>query len=58
MVARARDLLAVKGYDVSRTRLACYSGRDFDEVLRETAGRDASVLLVDVAQLYGRPASD
>jgi hypothetical protein len=27
---RARDLLAVKGYDTSARRLACYSGAGFD----------------------------
>jgi uncharacterized protein len=27
---RARDLLAVKGYDMSGTRLTCYSGAGFD----------------------------
>lgn len=30
---RARDLLAVKGYDVGGTKLACYSGAGFDPEL-------------------------
>jgi AAA+ ATPase superfamily predicted ATPase len=50
---RARDLLAVKGYDMSATKLACYSGADFDANLREAARADPSVLLIDLGTLYG-----
>ena len=34
---RARDLLAVKGYDTSATKLACYSRAGFDVGLRDAA---------------------
>lgn len=50
---RARDLLAVKGYDTSATRLACYSGAGFDRGLRETARTDTRVRLVGLDALYG-----
>jgi hypothetical protein len=43
---RARDLLAVKGFDTRHTRLACYSGIGFDGELRDFARRE-HVLLVD-----------
>ncbi|MFC6013470.1 AAA family ATPase [Nocardia lasii] len=45
---RARELLAGKGYDVSSTLLACYSGAGFSPALR--ARND--VLLVDLETLY------
>jgi uncharacterized protein len=50
-LAKARDLLAVKGYDVADTVLACYSGAGFADELRATA-RDGQVALIDVARLY------
>ena len=50
---RARDLLAVKGYDTSATRLACYSGAGFDAALREAARTDTRVQLVGLDALYG-----
>nr|BFE86769.1 hypothetical protein GCM10020093_093700 [Planobispora longispora] len=50
---RARDLLAAKGYDTSRTVLACYSGAGFDERLQAEARKDSRVLLVDLPTLYG-----
>jgi AAA+ ATPase superfamily predicted ATPase len=50
-LARARDLLAVKGFDTRRTTLACYSGTGFDDALR-AAARDEPILLVDLARLY------
>lgn len=55
---RARELLAVKGFDTARTVLACYSGAGFDDELREAAARtgDDRVLLVDLARLYEPPA--
>lgn len=49
---RARDLLAVKGYDMSTTRLTCYSGAGFDQNLREAAERDPLVQLVGLETLY------
>lgn len=49
---RARDLLAVKGYDTSTTRLTCYSGADFDPDLREVAAADARVQLIGLDRLY------
>ncbi|MBG0820997.1 ATP-binding protein [Planomonospora sp. ID91781] len=50
---RARDLLAAKGYDTSRTVLACYSGAGFDADLTSAARGDDRVLLVDLPVLYG-----
>ncbi|SUA47979.1 Predicted ATPase (AAA+ superfamily) [Nocardia africana] len=56
---RARDLLSAKGYDTSRTVLACYSGAGFDENLQaagsrpgDTAGEQDTPLLVDVNTIY------
>lgn len=46
---RARDLLAVKGYDTSETVLACYSAAGFSPELQALD----DVLLVDLATLYG-----
>ncbi|MET7465972.1 ATP-binding protein [Nonomuraea sp. NPDC005501] len=46
---RARDLLAVKGYDTRDTLLTCYSGADFDADLRA----DRDVRLITLADLYG-----
>lgn len=50
-LARARDLLAVKGYDTTGTVLACYSGAGFDEGLRTEAGGSA-VALIDLDRIY------
>jgi len=50
---RAKDLLAVKGYDTSATRLACYSGAGFDPALRTVAAADPLVLLIGLDTLYG-----
>jgi hypothetical protein len=50
---RARDLLAVKGYDTSATRLACYSGARFDPELIDIARADPRVQLVGLDRLYG-----
>jgi hypothetical protein len=49
---RARDLLAVKGYDTSATRLTCYSGAGFDRELSEVAAADPVVQLIGLDQLY------
>lgn len=49
---RARDLLAVKGYDTSRTVLACYSGAGFREDIQQAAHDDARVRLIGLGQLY------
>lgn len=49
---RARDLLAVKGFDTSATTLVCYSGAGFDAELRALADRDRHVLLIDLDRLY------
>jgi hypothetical protein len=46
---RARDLLAVKGYDTSGTKLTCYSGAGFDPDL---AAGDPAILLVGLEMLY------
>ena len=43
--ARARDLLAVKGYNTSATKLACYSGSGFDVGLRDAARADPGIQL-------------
>jgi uncharacterized protein len=51
-LGRARDLLAVKGYDTSATKLTCYSGTGFDEDLRAQARRDNLVHLVGLDTLY------
>jgi hypothetical protein len=50
---RARDLLAVKGYDTTATRLTCYSGAGFDPDLGQPAQRDARVQLFGLDELYG-----
>jgi len=52
-LGRARDLLAVRGYDTSATRLTCYSGAGFDRELRDLARADPRVQLVGLDVLYG-----
>jgi hypothetical protein len=49
---RARDLLAVKGYNTSATRLTCYSGAGFDPELSGVAAADPLVQLVGLDRLY------
>ncbi len=49
-LARARDLLAVKGFDTRDTVLACYSGAGFTPELRAARARD--VALIDLDDLY------
>lgn len=48
---RARDLLAVKGYDTSGTVLSCYSGGGFAPDLRAMDSPD--IRLIPLDQLYG-----
>ena len=50
---RARDLLAVKGYDTEQTRLTCYSGARFDSELVDRVAGDPLILLVGLEELYG-----
>jgi hypothetical protein len=47
---RARDLLAVKGFDTRNTVLTCYSGAGFDHDLQ--AGQRPDIQLVGLDQLY------
>jgi hypothetical protein len=47
---RARDLLAVKGFDTRDTVLTCYSGAGFDRDLQ--AGQRRDIHLVGLDQLY------
>jgi len=47
---RARDLLAVKGYDTRNTILACYSGAGFGPELQAIQGGE--ILLLGLDQLY------
>jgi uncharacterized protein len=49
---RARDLLAVKGYDTEQTRLTCYSGARFDSELVDRAAGDPMIQLVGLEELY------
>jgi hypothetical protein len=48
---RARDLLAVKGFDTSATALTCYSGSGFSPELRAAQTND--IALIGLDQLYG-----
>ena len=50
-LARARDLLASRGYDTSATVPACYSGAGFDAELRAAAAKE-KVFLADAERLY------
>jgi hypothetical protein len=47
---RARDLLAVKGFDTRDAQLSCYSGAGFSDGLR--AAQDHDIHLVGLDQLY------
>jgi uncharacterized protein len=53
---RACDLLGVKGYDMSSTKLTCYSGAGFGHDLRDEAKRNPRVQLVDLDTLYRHDA--
>ena len=50
---RARDLLAIKGYDTTDTELTCYGGAGFDAGLRQLAGTKDLIRLIDLDVLYG-----
>lgn len=50
---RARDLLAVRGYDMSATTLACYSGAGFGDDLISAARSASDIRLIGVDDLYG-----
>lgn len=50
-LARARELLAAKGYDTTGAVLACYGAGGFDQELRAAAQR-GEARLIDVADLY------
>jgi hypothetical protein len=47
---RARDLLAVKGFDTRSTVLSCYSGAGFTRELQAAQSHD--IHLVGLDQLY------
>jgi uncharacterized protein len=49
---RARDLLAVRGYDTEQTRLTCYSGARFDSELADRAAGDPLIQLIGLEELY------
>jgi uncharacterized protein len=50
-----KSLLAAQGqYDLTGTRLACYSAAGFTDGLRAAAAASPDVLLVGLAELYGR----
>ena len=51
-LARARELLAERGFDTAAAKLACFSGSGFEDDLREAAADRADVLLVDPGLLY------
>ncbi|MCP2326654.1 hypothetical protein HDA40_005161 [Hamadaea flava] len=54
-LARARELLTLKGYFTDDTVLACYGGAGFTPEVLATAAKDPRVLLVDLQQLYAPP---
>ena len=53
---RARDLLAVRGFDTSRTVLTCYSGNGFTDDLTAAALQDENVRLIGPGQMYADTA--
>jgi hypothetical protein len=52
-LARARELLAGAGRDVSCCRLACFSAAGFADSLRRRAAEDPDIALVGLDELYG-----
>jgi uncharacterized protein len=50
---RARDLLAVKGFDTRDTVLSCYSGAGFSGDLK--TAQDPGIRLIGLDQIYRRP---
>jgi len=57
-LARARALLAVKGYDTDGALLACYGGGGFDAGLADVAARRQDVLLISLDDLYRSPGGE
>ncbi|MET7417666.1 ATP-binding protein [Dactylosporangium sp. NPDC005555] len=55
-LARARDLLALKGFDTGDTVLALYGGAGFTAELTADAAGDDRIALVGLDRLYRRPA--
>ena len=51
---RARELLAVAGYDTRDTRLACYGAAGFERGLAATF-TDEKLLLIGPKELYAVP---
>jgi hypothetical protein len=51
-LARARDLLAQRGFDTAAAKLACFSGSGFADDLRERPADGADVVLIDPGLLY------
>ena len=51
-LGRARDLVAVKGYGVTATRLTCNSGAGFDPELVDGTVADPVGQLVGLARLH------
>jgi hypothetical protein len=51
-LARARDLLAEKGYDTSETILTCYGGSGFTTELQADATQESRIRLINVNDLY------
>ncbi|HXA57532.1 MAG TPA: ATP-binding protein [Streptosporangiaceae bacterium] len=51
-LSRIRDLLGERGYDVSGTKLACYSAAGFTETLEDQSDQE-DLLLVGLDRLYG-----
>lgn len=51
-LARARDLLAVKGFDARNASLACYGAAGFTGELRSAARGRADILLIEPRDLY------
>jgi uncharacterized protein len=54
-LARARELLKLKGYNTDEAVLVCYGSAGFTPELIATAAKDHRVLLVDLKQLYEPP---
>jgi len=57
-LARARDLLTVKGYDTRSTILACYSAAGFDDELRAVSGAMVIGLEDGTERVRIRPESE
>jgi hypothetical protein len=53
-LVRARELLALKGYDMSATVLACFGGAGFTPELTAAAKRDKGIRLIDPEGVYHR----